>query len=340
MRRPMAAWIAGALLVMALGPDLARAQSNAGTAIGQFLLIDPGARFAAMGNAGASAPEGAQSAYYNPAAIGQLGRWEFTLTHAAWLADITYDYVAGSIPLGKWGNAFASLTALNSGEMDVRTVEQPLGTGERFSVSNVALGIGYGLMLTDRVAIGLQGNYVQERIWHSSVSTLTVSLGTLYESAANGLRIGASLSNFGTRASYEGRDLRIIYDYDPDRYGDNNTLPGERYVESYPVPQVFRVGLGWPIRLGARQRLYVAADAQHPSDNEESVSLGMEYDYHELFSLRGGYRDLFLEAAEGGLTFGAGFRYRLDPVDYRLDYAWADYGLLDAAHRITLGVSF
>jgi hypothetical protein len=59
-----------------------------------------------------------------------------------------------------------------------------------------------------------------------------------------------------------------------------------------------------------------------------------------LLSLRGGYRDLFLEAAEGGLTFGAGFRHRLDPVEYRLDYAWSDYGLLEAAHRITLGVSF
>ena len=327
-----------ALGVLAAGP--AHAQSNTGTAIGQFLMIDPGARFAAMGNAGVSTSDGIQSVYYNPAAIGFLPRWEFTFTHAAWLADITYDYAAVTLPMGKVGNAFASVTALNSGAMDVRTVEQPLGTGEQFTVSDVALGLGYGLPLTDRVSAGVQANYVQERIWHSSAGTVTISVGTLYQMPGNGLRIGASLSNFGTRTRYDGRDLRIVYDFDPNRFGDNNTLPGERFVDSYPVPQMFRVGLGLPWKIDNQQQLYFAADAHHPSDNTESVSLGAEYAYRTLLSLRLGYRDLFLEDAEGGLTFGAGTGGQLDNVHYHLDYAWADYGRLDGTHRITFGVTF
>lgn len=329
-----------AILIGLLSAGAARAQTNTGTAIGQFLLIDPGARFAAMGNAGVSTADNLQSIYYNPAAIGFLPRWEFTFTHAAWLADITYDYAAVILPMGKVGNAFASVTALNSGVMDVRTVEQPLGTGEQFTVSDVALGLGYGLPLTDRVSAGIQANYVQERIWHSSAGTVTVSVGTLYQMPGNGLRIGASLSNFGTRARYDGRDLRIIYDFDPNRYGDNNTLPGERFVDSYAVPQMFRVGLGLPWKIDDRQRLFFAADAHHPSDNTESVSLGSEYAYRDLLALRLGLRDLFLQDAEGGLTFGAGTGGRLDNVQYRLDYAWADYGRLESVHRVTFGVIF
>ena len=59
------------------------------------------------------------------------------------------------------------MTALNSGDIDVRTVDQPLGTGERYTVSNVALGLGYGRQITSRFAAGLQVNYVTERIWHT-----------------------------------------------------------------------------------------------------------------------------------------------------------------------------
>ena len=329
-----------AIALGSLGGSGALAQTNTGTSIGQFLLIDPGARHAAMGNAGVSTSDGIQSVYYNPAAIGFLPRWEVTFTHAAWFADITYDHAAVTFPLGKLGNGYMSVTALGSGEMDVRTVEQPLGTGERFTVGNVALGVGYGLPLTDRVSAGVQVNLIQERIWHSTAGTATVSLGTLYQAAESGLRIGASLSNFGTRTHYDGRDLRIIYDNDPNRVGDNNTLPGVRFVDSYPVPQLFRVGLAMPWRLGAGQQINFALDARHPSDNVESVSLGGEYAYRNLLALRLGYRDLFLEDAEGGLTAGAGTTGRLDTVGYKIDYAWAYHGRLGSANRITLGLTF
>ena len=327
-----------ALALLAAG--VAHAQSNAGTAIGQFLLIDPGARHAAMGNVGVSTSEGVQSVYYNPAAIGVLPRWELTFTHAAWFAGITFDHAATTFPLGKFGNGYASITALGSGDMDVRTVEQPLGTGEQFTVSNIALGLGYGLPLTDRVSAGVQVNLVQERIWHSTAGMVTLSLGTLYQAVGSGLRIGASLSNFGTRSHYEGRDLRIIYDYDPNRVGDNNTLPGVRFVESYPVPQLFRVGLGMPWKLGNGQQLTVGVDALHPSDNTESVNLGAEYAYRTLLAVRLGYRNLFMEDAEGGLTAGAGTSGQLDTVGYKIDYAWADHGRLESTHRVTLGVTF
>jgi len=122
--------------------------------------------------------------------------------------------------------------------------------------------------------------------------------------------------------------------------GDNNTLPGVRFVESYPVPQLFRVGLGMPWKLGNGQQLTVGVDALHPSDNTESVNLGAEYAYRTLLAVRLGYRNLFMEDAEGGLTAGAGTSGQLDTVGYKIDYAWADHGRLESTHRVTLGVTF
>ena len=53
---------------------------------------------------------------------------------------------------GALGASLLSVTALNSGDIAVRTVNQPLGTGEQYNVTDLAIGVGYGLQITDRVA--------------------------------------------------------------------------------------------------------------------------------------------------------------------------------------------
>ncbi len=339
MRAPGLAALA-LVLVAAVPAQPARAQTKTGTSVGQFLLIEPSARIAGMGNAGAALSDGLDATYYNPAALGWIERFDLQFSHASWLAGIGFEHAAMALPLGRWGNAALSVTALNSGEIDVRTVSQPLGTGERYSVSDVAIGVSYARAITDRFSAGGRVTFAQETIWHSSTSTAVMSLGTLYRLSDNGLHIGSSLSNFGTQARFTGRDLRILYDSDPDRFGDNGSLPGERFTDSYPLPVLFRVGLAMPVRINPATALTVALDAFHPSDNTESVSAGAELAYRELVALRAGYQNLFLEDSEVGLTAGLGVRSRFAEQRYRFDYAWAEQGRLGSTHRFTLGVLF
>jgi hypothetical protein len=332
--------LAAVALALALAAPYAAAQTKTGTTIGTFLEIEPSARVAGMGNAGAPLEDGIDAAYYNPAAVGRVDQYQLTFTHSLWLAGITYDYAAGAMPLGKWGKGFVTLTSLNSGDIDVRTVAQPLGTGERYSVNDLALGLGYGLAVTDRFTTGFQINLVQETIWHTSLSAATVSIGTLYRTSENGLRLGASLSNFGTQGRFSGRDLRITYDAQPNVNGDNSALPGEAFTDPYLVPVLFRVGVGKPFRVGTRQWLNVAVQAEHPNDNTESMSAGAEFDDRGVLALRVGYQNAFQQDSEVGLTAGGGLRGRLDVYQYRLDYAWADQGRLGSTHRITFGLAF
>jgi hypothetical protein len=169
---------------------------------------------------------------------------------------------------------------------------------------------------------------------------MTVTAGTLYRMSANGLRIGASLSNFGTSATYSGDNLAITYDNVPNQNGDNGALPGARTTDAFAVPVSFRVGLAQPIVLGDGARLLLAADAVHPSDNSESLGLGAEATIRDALSLRAGWQGLFLEDSEVGLTAGAGFRGTLDGVHYHVDYAWADQGRLDDTQRFSFGIIF
>lgn len=336
-----AAAAAGAALALALVAAPAAAQSKTGTTIGGFLLIEPSARVTGMGNAGTTVDAGLQGVYYNPAALGQIERYAVTFSHSEWLADIDYNYAAIGLPVRKFGTLFASVTALTSGDIAVRTVEQPLGTGELYDVADIAVGLGWGLRVSDRFSVGFQGSYVQETIWHSSASTAVFNLGTLYRVAEDGLHIGACIANYGTSAGFDGDDLRVTYDQDPDRYGDNGALPGEVYTNDFPVPVMLRVGIGLPYRLSSVSDLRVALDAYHPSDNSESISFGAEYGYKRLFALRGGYQNLFQKDSEVGLTLGAGLQGALsESVAYSLDYAWADHGRLDSTHRLTVGITF
>ena len=48
-------------------------------------------------------------------------------------------HAADAARLGDLHTLLFSVTALNSGEIDVRTIDQPLGTGERYSVNDLAL---------------------------------------------------------------------------------------------------------------------------------------------------------------------------------------------------------
>jgi hypothetical protein len=315
-------------------------QTKTGTTIGQFLLIEPSARVAAMGNAGVTTYSEVISAYYNPAAIAKLPHSDVQFTHSMWLADITYDYAAAAFKLNQTNSIALSFTSLRSGEIDVRTVELPLGTGEKYTVSNLAVGLGYGRMISDRFSVGIEINYIQETIWHSSLYAVGVNVGTLYRLSADGLHIGASISNFGTRSKYSGRDLRVRYDHNTDRYGDNSNIPGTIVTDTYPLPIVFRVGIGYPIRLSPANEIIVVADAYHPSDNTESISFGAEWKFRRILALRAGYQNMFQQDSEVGLTLGVGISYPVLGYDVRFDYAWADHGRLGDTQRFTVGLAF
>ncbi|GMU96115.1 PorV/PorQ family protein [Ignavibacterium album] len=316
-------------------------QNKSGTTIGQFLKIEPSSRIVAIGNAGASLFGGISSVFYNPASLGRLESNDIEFTYNKWLADITYNYMAAGVKIEGIGTFALIGTMLNSGEMDVRTVEQPLGTGERFSVKNFALGLGYGLMITDRVSVGLQVNYITEMIWHSSLTTVGLNFGVQYQLMDKGLTLGASFSNFGARASYDGRDLWLNYDIDPRKYGDNDQLPAEFRTDAFALPTIFRAGLSYKFSFDKDYSVLIAADAIHQNDNSQSISVGTEISLLEYFNIRAGYRNLFLPDLEGGLVLGGGIKKDIaGSYNIRFDYAYADYGRLTETHRITIGLGF
>ena len=328
------------LLLGMMAAKFGHAQTNVATTMGEFLLIEPSSRLSGMGNAGVGFACEPISAYYNPAALAVLPSFGVQFTHSLWLADIMYDYAIAKIPVDASSSAMVNVTSLRSGDIAVRTVDQPLGTGENYSVSDLAFGVGYALKVTDRVAIGVQVTYLQESIWHDQASAFAINLGTYYQLTQSGIAIGASLSNFGTNGTFSGRDLQVLYNPDPAVHGENSALPAAVSTDSYGLPVIFRVGVGVPIHLADAFDLELVTDAFHPNNNTESISVGGELTFSQIFSARIGYQNLFEKDSEVGLSAGIGVLVELSGSDVRFDFGWTQYGRLGDVQRMTLGLSF
>ena len=331
--------------MLALGANAANAQlfrstSKVGTTAAQFLKIGVGARAIGMGAAQVGMVGDISAIYWNPAALSRMSvNSELTFNHISWLADISYDFAAGVLPIGDLGMFGLSIVSLRVPEEIVRTVEFPNGDGRRWDASSLAIQLSYARNLTDRFSFGINTKLIRESIWSESASGVAVDIGTLYLSEIKGLRLGASISNFGTPMKLSGRDLDFNTDPDGSVGSGPNNIPSEYRAESYDLPLTFRVGAAMDVYQNEEIRATAALDATHPNDNTEYVNSGLELAWREIIFGRIGYKSLWLRDSEEGLTWGLGVHYGITGVaTLKLDYGFADYGRLTNIQYFSLGV--
>jgi type IX secretion system protein PorV len=331
------------VLVLAL-PGICDGQtvSKVGTTVGDFLQIGVGARAAAQGGAFVAAVDDITALYWNPAGLARIAGSEVVVSHSQWLADITFDYVGIGLQMGGLGAVGISLTMLGTPDMLVRTVDRQDGTGESFDAADLAVALTYSRTVTDRFSVGGSVKYIHQRIWHSAASGFAFDLGTQFRTDFfGGMTIGASLFNFGSEMRLDGRDLRTFVDPDPTQLGNNSRVPANFEMDSFALPLNFQFGITTHPIATRMHQLTVSVDALHPSSNNESVNLGMEYGYQDRVLFRTGYQALFLAEAEGGFSAGFGVKQPLfDGKTARLDYAYRAVGRLGGVHIVGLAMSF
>jgi opacity protein-like surface antigen len=332
--------LVAALLATTASAQLFRSTSKVGTTAGQFLKIGVGARAIAMGGAQCAATNDITALYWNPAGLSRLtSDAEATFTHATWLADVNYDFAGGILAVGDFGTIGLSITLLGVPDDIVRTVEFPEGDGRVWDASSFAMGISYAKNLTDRFSIGCNVKYIRENVWSEAAQGFAVDFGTLYNSEIPGLTLGASISNFGTQMRLMGRDLYFNQDPDNNIGAGPNNIPSESRTEDFDLPLSFRIGIAYSGLRVDEFRLITAIDAVHPNDNTEYVNAGVEANWSEIVFARVGYKTLFMRDAEGGLTWGFGVQYGIaENLMIKVDYGFADYGVLKDVQYLTIGL--
>lgn len=317
--------------------------TKTGTTAAKFLSIGVGPRANAMGGAFTSIVDDASALYWNPAGAAIVDKNSAMFTHTSLFKDldIGLNFAAVVLPIDGLGSIGLSVTSLDFGQMDVTSELFPEGTGEKFSASSYAFALTYARNVTDDFVAGVSVKYVREVIFNSSAQGIAFDIGTIFNTPFYGIKFSSAITNYGSKMQMEGEDLLVRHDSDPDREGNNETVDAYYKTDQFELPLRLQIGFSKQFEFLENQSFTLAMDATHSNDNAEYVNIGGELAlFNEIICLRGGYKALFLEDSQEGLTFGVGVNYGLEVIDFGFDYAFQEYEYLGNTHSFAVRIKF
>ncbi len=322
-----------------------------------FLKIPVGARAEALGGAYVAVANDAFAVFWNPAGVAQISnRWQgkyvvdpsrlpdnvkapsqnpmtavrgdrtLGLVHIQWIADISYNALAyiQPLPTGVLGISLASLTMP---DMEITTEYNPDGTSNYFSYGDALIGLSYALPMTDNFSWGVTVKYVSEILAETRMNNVLVDLGTYYWTGFRDLRIGVALAHFGPNAKPDGS--YTLYDGSGGSY--------KKEYKAYSPPTEFRLGGAMTFFAAGDHKFLASMQLNHPVDNAENIKTGFEYSFMNILFLRGGLK---FNTDEDRWVIGAGVNAPWRRAALLIDYSYTDFGILDKAQRISIGILF
>ena len=327
---------------------MASAQSRVGTTSAPFLTLGTGARGQALGHAYTTLATGGDALFWNPAGAAKpyagTHRGGVFLTHYEWVADINYNAAGVVVPINQSGVIGLSVAAVDYGDMEVRTVALPNGTGETFSSTDLSLGLTYAQPLTQDFYFGGTVKYVRQQIRDMAASAVAFDFGFLLSTRyLGGMQIAASIQNFGGKMQMQGINGQVFVDIDPTSEGNNPNIPSRIEMNRWDLPLAFKFGVMVPVKLAFNTELQLLADANQSNDNNLNSDVGAQLHYGNRtfnFDLRAGYKDLFIDNVDSHLSFGAGLDVRVTSVRFGFDFAYIPFDLLGNTQMVDFRVYF
>jgi hypothetical protein len=291
-----------------------------------FLKNDMNPRSVAMGGASVANSGDLFSTYTNPASVSEIEDLSFSASNYFIGAGANQGMIAAIIPAGSQSAFGITLNTLNSGAMEVRTEFQPMGTGQKTYANNISTGLTYSRLLSDQFSFGVSLKYIYEQLAEYQNHTAAVDIGFKYNTDFKDLSFAVVMQNFSGNSSLNGDHLEVDFNR-------SSTVS----LDNYTVPNVFKLGVSLtPVEKGDH-RLSTTFELNHPNDNAENFRLGAEYDYHELFQFRAGYKINVL--GQTFPTFGFGITHHVGAHPFFIHYAVNPTNFIGVQHALGLGLS-
>lgn len=293
---------------------------RAGISTAQFLKIGVGGRASAMGDAFVAVANDVSALYWNPAGLSQFSENQIIFSHNEWVVDVNHDFIGGVYHLDDANTFGVAITSLSMDEMKVTTEYAPFGTGEYFGFSDFAMALSYSRKMTEQFSFGGTVRYIEETLDVLKMRGLMIDLGTYYWTGLGTTRFAVAVTNFGNDLAPDGEVVLI-----------GNRRKSE--WQSFSPPTMFRIGFAFEPYENEEHRVTTSIQLNHPNDNSENISLGVEYVWNKMFFARGGYK---FNVEEQNYTFGAGINVPVSFANVSVDYAFANFSRLGSAHRFSI----
>ena len=309
-----------------------------GTSAANFLKIGVGARAVAMGDAASAVVDDASALFWNVAAIAGIeNNISVVISSMNWLVDTRYSYVAAAMKIRGLGSFGVDMQFLDYGNIEETTVYDQNGTGRYFSANDLSIGLGYARQSTDRFSFGIKLKYIAEKLANANANAIGIDVGAVFITSFfnNNLRLAASLSNFGTKMQFSGRDLAVIYEVPGSPSGKQ--IPASLSTMEWEVPLLFRFGLSNYFVKNDAWTLLASYDILDSRDFNVRHSLGVEIGFKNSIYLRGGYKFNYDEMTYSG---GIGMDFsRFLGYNITLDYSYNDFGVFGPFNQFSFIVN-
>lgn len=179
------------------------------------LDIQPGGRQVAMGAAGvALADDPSGVAWWNPAALGFVGRSAVEYTYSALVPgladDVTYNFLNYLHPMEGWGSFGIGMLFLSYGNIELTDDQGNPKLGGSYTPVEFSPALYYGTQLLPDFSVGAAVKYVRVQLAPGSLggigSTFGFDLGALYKIPAARLNFGLNVQNLGPSLAFISED--------------------------------------------------------------------------------------------------------------------------------------
>ena len=331
------------VLVAGLGARPARA-GTPGTVGAEFLTIEQGARAIGMGGAFAAVADDAGALWWNPAGLGRAQFAEYTLSHTAFIENVSAEYLGYVRPYAPLGGAFgASLTYLSVPGIE-GTDALGASTG-KIKAGGYVGAVSFGTEISSTgVTIGATGKYISQTLGTNSGTGFAADAGAQYRNEDWGL--GVSVQNLGP--SFKIGDVadplpQILRGGAFCKIWDRRMTLSAEQERPYNDAAVTHFGAEWLLRDGLRLRGGVVRRPELGGGAGVSAGFGLAGAYGGDSGEKNPEADAFKPfweraAAASGRDFKTAVKQ--GAVIIGIDYAFVSYGDLDTVHRVTLSARF
>ncbi len=321
----------GILLLLGVTTGSVMAQGEAGAS---SLIIPPGARANAMGQAYVAIADDATGIWWNPAGLAGQNR-TIDLMHSQLVpdlaSDVFYEYIGGVYRLEGIGVIGAAIHYLTYGKWThTKTGPEELGEASSWEIAPTVSG---ALKISESIWVGMNLKFIYVSLAPSWATlegqdgtghSVAIDLGGLWKVpefnlfgyGVRRLSLGLCVSNLGPSITYVNRD------------------------QAADLPRNLKVGFAYSPIYDEVSKFTILADVNRPLvdfDRSETFHFGSEFVYSDLLALRIGYvhdQDGYIK----DYTYGLGFIFN---NRFRIDYASVPQAEdLSRVHRWSMGVTF
>ncbi len=318
------------------------------------LLFNPWAKSAGFHGMNTSFVGGVEAMRINPAGIGRMKNgMELVISQTILYSgsDLKLNSAGYASKVGENGAFAITLSAVDFGDIQITTNNQPEGTGGYYSPGFFNIGAGYSFTYADddspnSISVGILFRGVMESLPDVNAFGLAIDAGVQYITGEDdNFKLGVSLRNIGGPMNYGGNGLSVqIQDPENDR-----PLTFDVRANEFEMPSMLNIGASYDYYFSEAIALTGLANFTSNAFSRDQIGAGVELGYNKQFAARVAYKKEIGNANDGeeniytGLSGGFSIALPLNKAggtDISLDYAYRTTKTFKGTHNFSVSLLF